>query len=150
VRELMKSVGSYVGLLLLFVRKETVWYFVSNIHCHATFKLALWRNGISYDSLQFDFSYRGLLSWLYWKVRSFSDIVPTMGSGRQLYIDDGVLCNRSPLSHAGGGSLISMSKDNANQTLWTAMTLLSMLWLYYFLLLILLVAARVIESGLLL
>lgn len=101
-------------------------------------------------SLQFDFSYRGLFSWLYWKVRSFSDIVPTMGCGRQLYIDDGVLCNRSSLSHAEGGSLIIMSKDNANQTLWTAMTLLSMLWLYYFLLLILLVATRVLESGLLL
>ncbi len=79
-----------------------------------------------------------------------SDIVPTMGSGRQLYIDDGVLWNRLSLSHAEGGSPIIMSKDNANQTLWTAMTLLSMLWPYYFLLLILLVAARVLESGLLL
>lgn len=100
-------------------------------------------------SLQFDFYYRGLFSWLYWKVRSFSDIVPTMASGRQLYINDGVLWNRLSLSHAGG-SLIIMSIDNANQTLWTAMTLLSMLWLYYFLLLILLVAAMVLESGLLL
>jgi hypothetical protein len=60
------------------------------------------------------------------------------------------LWNRLSLSHAEGGSPIIMSQENANQTLWTAMTLLSMPWPYYFLLLILLVAARVLESGLLL